>query len=375
MINPGNFYNWLSENDVNFFSGVPDSLLKNICAYITDNVPKKNHIISANEGGAVALAAGYYMSTGKIPLVYMQNSGIGNAVNPLLSLVDKQVYNIPVLLLIGWRGEPGVKDEPQHITQGEVTLDILHAIKIPYLVLEQDESQAKIQVNNAISEIKKSNIPYAIVVRKGTFDKYSIKDTIKSNYSLSREEAIKLIVKQLEGSEIIVSTTGKTSRELFECRTALEQPHHSDFLTVGSMGHSSQIALSIALNKPNRKIICLDGDGALLMHMGGLAIIGDLAPDNFIHIVINNGAHESVGGQPTVSFNIDIPALAKANNYKTAISVSNNDELIKALKNISKTSCPALIEVKVKVGSRDDLGRPTIKPVDNKIDFMKNLKK
>ncbi len=373
MINPKNFYDWLTKYQVEFFSGIPDSLLKNICAYITDNAPLEKHIIAANEGNAIALAAGYHMATNKIPMVYMQNSGIGNAVNPLLSLTDKQVYNIPVLLMIGWRGEPGIKDEPQHITQGEVTLDLLKAMKIPYTVLSQDETEAHAQLQNALTEIKKKNTPHALVIKKNTFDKYSIKGSDENKLELCREDAIKQIVNQLNGDEIIVSTTGKTSRELFECRASLNQPHHSDFLTVGSMGHSSQIALGIALSKPNKKVICFDGDGALLMHMGSLTITGSRAPKNYIHILINNGAHESVGGQPTVSFNIDIPALAMASKYKSATTVSTAKELDMALKSITENTCPALIEIKVRVGSRDNLGRPTIKPVDNKRDFMKNL--
>jgi len=373
MIHPKVFYDCLSSYNIQFFSGVPDSLLKDVCAYITDNAPKQSHIIAANEGNAIALAAGHHLATGNIPLVYMQNSGIGNAVNPLLSLVDEQVYKIPVLLLIGWRGEPGVEDEPQHITQGEVTLPMLEAMKIPYLVLDKDTEIAKSQVQDAIDEIKSSNAPFAIVVKKGTFEKYSIQTTLDSNYELSRETAIEKILDNLSGNEVIVSTTGKTSRELFECRASRKQPHNSDFLTVGSMGHASQIALGIALSKPDKKVICLDGDGAVLMHMGGLAIIGEMAPKNFIHIVMNNGAHESVGGQPTVGFDMDLPAVARANNYKSVQSVSTANEIAHALKHINEDSCPAFIEVKVKVGSRSDLGRPTIKPVENKENFMKNL--
>jgi phosphonopyruvate decarboxylase len=373
MIRPETFYSWLAGNNIEFFSGVPDSLLKDICAYITDHSPRSNHIIAANEGNAVALAAGYHMATRKIPLVYMQNSGIGNAINPLLSLVDKNVYNIPVLLMIGWRGEPGVKDEPQHVTQGEVTLNLLETLRIPYCILSQDEEKASEQMQQAITEMNQTGIPYAIVVKKGTFEKYTIKATIASDYELTRERAVQLIINQLTGNEVVVSTTGKTSRELFECREALGHPHHSDFLTVGSMGHSSQIALGIALSKPGRKVICLDGDGALLMHMGGLAITGSMAPDNYIHIVINNFAHESVGGQPTVGSQIDLVSIAKANGYASASSVSSANELSDALAAIGKDMCPALIEVKVRVGSRDDLGRPTIKPVDNKKDFMRNL--
>ncbi|MFA6404134.1 MAG: phosphonopyruvate decarboxylase [Salinivirgaceae bacterium] len=373
MIHPKTFYNWLKENNVDFFCGVPDSLLKDICAYITYNSPKNNHIIAANEGNAIALAAGYHIATNKIPLVYMQNSGIGNAINPLLSLTDKKVYNIPVILLIGWRGEPGNKDEPQHIKQGEVTLDLLDAMKIPYLVLSQIEEEAHEQIQKAIAKIEKTKEAYAIIVRSGTFDKYSIKNNIENDYELSREDAIKQIVNQLDGSEIVVSTTGKTSRELFEYRVALKQHHNSDFLTVGCMGHANQIALGIALNKPAKKVFCIDGDGALLMHMGSLAIIGSMAPNNLVHIVINNGSHESVGGQPTVGFNIDIPAIAIANSYKSAVQVSTAKELDIALKNINASDCPILIEVKVRVGSRDNLGRPTINPEKNKRNFMKNL--
>lgn len=370
MINTKNFYEYLINKKVEFFTGVPDSLLKDICAYITDNASKKDHIIAANEGNAIALAAGYHMATGKIPMVYMQNSGIGNTVNPLLSLTDKEVYNIPLLMMIGWRGEG--KDEPQHIKQGKVTADLLDAMGIPYLILDLDEQIAKNQIDNAIAKIKETNAAYAIIIRKGTFEKYKIQQKLENNYSLYREDAIKIIVDNLTGEEVIVSTTGKTSRELFEYREELNQDHNSDFLTVGSMGHASQIALGIAQNS-TKKVICIDGDGAVLMHMGGFAIIGAQAPNNFLHFVINNGAHESVGGQPTVGFDIDIPAIAMANKYKSAIRVTSKEELIAALQNVDNNAGPALIEVMTRTGSRDNLGRPTIKPVDNKKNFMNNL--
>jgi phosphonopyruvate decarboxylase len=355
MVRPEHFYEVLGSYDVDFFCGVPDSLLKDICAFITSNVPKEKHIITANEGNAIGLAAGYYMATSKIPLVYMQNSGIGNAVNPLLSLTDKQVYNIPLLLMIGWRGEPGKKDEPQHVTQGEVTIDLLETMRIPYLILSDTEGDVPGQIKEAISTIRETNSSYALIIKKGTFSNYSIKNKVSSAYNISREDAIKKIVDTLHGTEVIVSTTGKTSRELFEYRVSKGQPHNSDFLTVGSMGHSSQIALGIALARPERMVICIDGDGALLMHAGGLAIIGDQSPKNLLHIVINNGAHESVGGQPTVGFKIDIPAIAIANGYKSAISVSSIEDLEFAL-NDSSEKLPALIEVKVRTGSSEDLG-------------------
>lgn len=375
MISPKAFYEKLKENNIDFFSGVPDSLLKDICAYIMDNTPKENNIIAANEGNSVGLAAGYHLATGKIPLVYMQNSGLGNCVNPLLSLTDSQVYSIPVLLMIGWRGEPGLKDEPQHITQGEVTIDLLKAMKIPYLILSSDEKDLDNQINQAIEKIKETNSAFAIVVRKNSFEKYTIKTKKESSFELSREEVIESIVKNLSGNEVIVSTTGKTSRELFECRAKYNQPHSFDFLTVGSMGHSSQIALGIALNQKDKKVICIDGDGAVLMHAGSMAIVGDLAPKNYIHFIINNGAHESVGGQPTVCFGMDFPKIALASGYKSAYSVSTKQELAEILNNLENLESPLMVEVKVKMGSRSDLGRPTIKPVDNKKNFMQNLLK
>ena len=373
MVNTEFFYNSLVKKGVDFYSGVPDSLLQDICAFITDNAPKSNHIIAANEGNSVGLAAGYHMATGKIPMVYMQNSGLGNVVNPLLSLTDEKVYKIPLLLMIGWRGEPGVKDEPQHVTQGELTLGLLETMKIPYKILSPEQAEAEEQINQIISEIESSGTPHALIIRKGTFEKYSIKSPVKSNYEMTREQAIEIIVNELTDNDIIVSTTGKTSRELFEIREAKGQTHSADFLTVGSMGHASQIALGIAIAKPQRTVLCIDGDGALLMHMGSLAINGAMKAENVIHIVINNGAHESVGGQPTVGFNIDVPAIAKANGYSSAMSIETSEELQKVAKTIHNIKGPVLIEIKTKTGSRDDLGRPTISPVDNKTDFMKNL--
>ncbi len=374
MIKPELFYKWLTKANINFFSGVPDSLLKDICGYITDNTPSEKNIIAANEGNAVALAAGYHMASGTIPMVYMQNSGLGNTVNPLLSLTNKQVYDIPVLLMIGWRGEPGKKDEPQHVAQGRLTLELLDTMEIPYQILSDDVETAKKQFDLAIAHISENNQPFALVVRKSLFESYKLKATIKNNYKLMREEAIKQIVERLSGDEIIVSTTGKTSRELFEIREALGQGHDSDFLTVGCMGHANQIALGMAIAKPHRKVICIDGDGALLMHMGSLAINGAVSPKNFIHIVINNGSHESVGGQPTVADSIDVVKIAEANNYVSAVSVSTPEALNDILTGIVTLEGPALIEIKTKVGSRNDLGRPTIKPVDNKGALMQKLK-
>lgn len=374
MLDVSKIYDCLVKNGVDFFAGVPDSLLKNFCAYITDNVPTDKHIISANEGTAVGLAAGHYMATSKIPVVYMQNSGLGNAVNPILSLADEKVYSIPMLIMIGWRGEPNVKDEPQHIKQGLVTLELLDAMQIPYVVLSKDETEATLQVTDIMEKMRKTSSPVAIVIRKDTFAKYKLKKISTNEYPISREDAMKMVVDSLSDVDIVVSTTGKLSRELFEYREEKNQGHGRDFLTVGSMGHSSSIALGIALEKPNRNVYCFDGDGAFIMHTGAITNIGKLAPRNYRHIVFNNSAHESVGGQPTLAFDIDIPLIARAAGYKEAISVENKEQLDSALNYISSVKGPVLLEIKVKVSSRDDLGRPTTTPIENKKNFMEFLK-
>lgn len=373
MISTDQFYQSLISKNITFFTGVPDSLLKDICAYITDNTSKDHHIIAANEGGAIALATGYHIATGKTPLVYMQNSGIGNAVNPLLSLADTEVYSIPMLLMIGWRGEPGVKDEPQHIKQGKVTLDLLKVMKIPYAIVPNNIESAKDIILEAISYTNEYNAPYALIVKKGTFEPYKLKNTIKAEYPMTREAAIEFVVKYLNKDDIVVSTTGMTSRELFEIRNKLDQSHENDFLTVGSMGHANQIALGIALENPIRTVYCFDGDGAVLMHTGSMGIIGDIAPKNFKHIIFNNGAHDSVGGQPTVGFKTDFCKIAKAFNYRKVFHVKSLSELDNTLQEFKETEGPALIEILVNKGARKDLGRPTTSPVKNKLALMKNL--
>lgn len=373
MIAANKFYQSLISNGVKFFTGIPDSLLKDICAYITDNTSKERHIIAANEGGAIALATGHHLATGKTPLVYMQNSGIGNAINPLLSLADKEVYSIPILLMIGWRGEPGVKDEPQHIKQGEVTLDLLKVMKIPYAILPDNIESAKDVLQEALIYTKKNSAPYALIVKKGSFEPYTLKSSTYTPHTLTREEAIETVVKSLENNAIVVSTTGKASRELFEIRKKLNQTHENDFLTVGSMGHASQIALGIAIEKPNRDVYCFDGDGAILMHTGSMSIIGDLSPKNFKHIIFNNGVHDSVGGQPTVGFSTDFCSIAKAFNYKHVYQVKSLIELNTSLTEFKEVEGPALLEILVKKGARKNLGRPTTSPLDNKVALMKNL--
>ena len=375
MIQPQFFYDTLAELGIDFYTGVPDSLLKNICAYITDHSSRKKNIIAANEGGAVGLAAGYHLATGRIPLVYMQNSGEGNTVNPLMSLTDKDVYNIPLLLLIGWRGEPGVHDEPQHVKQGKVTLSLLDAMGIRYEILSTDEAECEEQLRRANQYMQETKEAFALIVRKGTFADYKLQNNIDTGLSLVREEAIKTVAASMESNAVVVSTTGMISRELFEYREAVGEGHARDFLTVGSMGHASQIALGIALQQGGRRVYCFDGDGASIMHMGGMAIVAQMHPSNYVHVVFNNGAHDSVGGQPTVGLQVNLVQVAEACGYQKAYSVSDKESLQEVLAQIKQEEGPLFVEVKVKKGARKDLGRPTTTPVENKEAMMAFLKK
>lgn len=374
MLQPKFFIDALASHGIDFFAGVPDSLLKNICAYITDTLPHEQNIIAANEGGAMGIAAGYHLATGKIPVVYMQNSGEGNIINPLASLTDKEVYNIPVLLLIGWRGRPGVHDEPQHVKQGKVTTGLLNTMGINYTVLNKDEDKTGKQIADAVDYMQHTNECYALVIEKDTFETYTLQNTVDSGLPTSRELAIETAVKCLQDDAVVVSTTGMISRELFEIRERRAEGHQHDFLTVGSMGHASQIALGIALQQPNRPVYCFDGDGASIMHMGNMAITAQMQPKNYIHIVFNNGAHDSVGGQPTVGLQIDLCAIAKAAGYKDAISVENTEQLEQAIKGMQQMEGPVLIEARVRKGNRKDLGRPTTTPIQNKEALMSFLK-
>ena len=367
MIDTKEFYDYLINNSIDFFTGVPDSLLSNLCACIKTNSSKEKNIISANEGNSIAMAAGYFLSTGRIGCVYMQNSGQGNAINPLLSLADEDVYSIPMLLIIGWRGEPGKHDEPQHVKQGKVTLTLLEAMGIEYAILSEEYQK---QIDYAVNYMKTYNKPYAIIVKKGTFTSFSIEPE-KTNFELTREEALKSIISQLDEDDIIVSTTGKTSREIFEIREYNHQGHSNDFLTVGSMGHTASIAFGMAIGT-DRNIWCIDGDGSFIMHMGSIAVVGSNMPKNFKYILNDNNAHESVGGQPTCSKSIDIPSIIKACGFKNIIIAETKEEIEKGIERMRIENSIAMI-LHTKQGSRDNLGRPTTSPQENKKALMKKL--
>lgn len=367
MINTKEFYDTLLQNDMDFFTGVPDSLLANLCACITDNTPAQKNIIAANEGNAVGIACGYHIATGHYGVVYLQNSGEGNAINPLLSIADEEVYSIPMLLIIGWRGEPGTKDEPQHKKQGKVTLALLEAMGIAYAVLQDDYRP---QLDAAVAYMKQSGKPYALVVRKGTFREYKGQKTV-ADLPLTRERALECVLDDIGGEDFIVSTTGKTSREIFEIREARGQSHAGDFLTVGGMGHTSSIALGMSLGT-ERNVYCIDGDGSFIMHMGSFAVTADKAGANFKYILNNNGAHESVGGQPTVGFKIDVAAILKAVGFKSVYVAQTEDEIHTAMQALAGEKLAALI-INTRQGSRDDLGRPTVSPKENKEAMMKKF--
>ena len=370
MIRPQYFYDTLKSYGIDFYTGVPDSLLKSLCAYLTENSESTKNIIAANEGGAIGLAAGHYLATKEIPVVYMQNSGIGNAVNPLLSLADEDVYRIPILLIVGWRGEPNIHDEPQHVKQGKITIPLFDTMGIKNEILATEEQDINEQIKRAVDYMQEKQTPYALIVKKGTFEKYKLLEKLEKHLELEREKAVQLVASDLDDNSVVVSTTGKISRELFEYREMKGENHEHDFLTVGSMGHSSQIALGIALAQKDRKVYCFDGDGAVIMHMGSLGIVGNLAPENFYHILFNNGAHDTVGGQPTIGFNINFIQIAHHLGYKSVISVDNENALQSILHSLDTYEAPVFLEIKVRKGSRDDLGRPTTTPIQNKQSLM-----
>ncbi len=370
-----NVEDFVSVLGCDFFTGVPDSQLKALCDYLmnTYGIDEKHHIIAANEGNCTALAAGYHLATGKIPVVYMQNSGEGNIINPVASLLNDKVYAIPTIFVIGWRGEPGVHDEPQHIYQGEITCKLLDLMDIDNFVIDKDTDRDAIVsvMENSFNDILKAGKNVAFVVKKGALT-YDEKVVYENDNLMEREEIIEHII-GISEDDPIISTTGKASRELFELREKYNQSHKYDFLTVGSMGHTSSIALTIAINKPDKKIWCIDGDGSILMHMGAMALVGETNPKNFIHVVINNGAHETVGGMPTVAKDIDLVSIAKSCGYSYAVSVDNFDDLDHQLEKAKNLNELSLIEIKSSIGARADLGRPTTTPIENKEKFMKFL--
>ncbi len=376
MLRVEEFHDLLEAHGVAFFTGVPDSQLGSFCDFITERYGAgTQHMLAANEGNAAAIAAGYHLATGAVPLVYMQNSGLGNAVNPLTSLLDPQVYGIPAVLLVGWRGRPGVHDEPQHVKMGQITPALLDVLGVEHFVLDADTTAE--QVTAVLSERFAPQLAQghavAFVAAKGAFAPHSSLRAPRA-LPLSREQAVGMLAAGLGQQDFLVSTTGKTSRELYEYRVNHGQGGERDFLTVGSMGHASSIALALAENQPGKRFWCLDGDGALLMHAGAMALIGSRKPANLVHVLLNNAAHESVGGMPTVADSVDWLAVARACGYVSARRVADADALASALEALRAEAGPAFLQIDVNLDCRVDLGRPKSMPQDNKRAFMEALR-
>ncbi len=375
MIRPGIFVDVLG-GDTPFFTGVPDSLLKQLGTHLEAALPASQHVIAANEGAAVGLAIGHHLRTGSVPVVYLQNSGVGNTVNPLLSLADTEVYGVPLVLLIGWRGQPGVKDEPQHVKQGRVMAQLLDAMEIPYFVLPHDEEAALAMAADVRATALSISGPVAILVEADTFatSEATVTAVQLAPDLPSREEALVAFAEAVGEDAAIVCTTGMLGREMFEYREAHPRTELRDFLCVGGMGHASSIAQGIALADPDADVWAFDGDGALLMHQGSLAVNAKAASPNFFHVVFNNGVHDSVGGQPTAIANVDVPAIAKASGYRGSARIRSCDQAAAAVSEARKVGGPYLIEIQVRPGNRKDIGRPTRTPAQSKDAFSAALR-
>jgi phosphonopyruvate decarboxylase len=374
MISPERFAASLAEQGVTFYTGVPDSLLKQLNSHILQAMPREQHVIAANEGAAVGIAIGHYLRTGKPAAVYLQNSGFGNMVNPLLSLADPDVYGVPMIIIVGWRGQTGVKDEPQHVKQGRVMAPLLDAAELPWTVLPKDDAEAEQCVKDAVATAMERGTPYVLMVEKDTFAEPASMPAKVASDLPSREEALTALVEAVGNDTVIVSTTGMLSRELFEYRVRTGTDGERDFLTVGGMGHASSIALGVAMAETEREVWCFDGDGALLMHMGSGAVIADHAPAHYFHVVFNNGVHDSVGGQPTSIDKVDVAAAARAMGYRYAASTSDLSTLPAQVAALREHGGPSLLELRVRPGNRADIGRPTRSPQESKRAFMSALR-
>lgn len=365
MIKPQDFFEILSENNYEYFCGVPDSTLKYLCSYIDDLA--NDHLICANEGSAIGNAIGYHLATGKVPVVYMQNSGFGNAINPILSMASKEIYKIPMLIIMGWRGEPRIQDEPQHLHQGKVLLPSMEAMELDYDILPTNLESVQKLVTQMTSKIQDENRPYFLIVKKGTFEEYKNVKKVETN-TLNRIHVIKEIIKTFPTQKFI-SSTGFISRELFEVREECHSAHNQDFLTIGAMGHASQIAYSYAKNSKS-KTICLDGDGSFLMHMGGTTAIKSQQDIDIVHIVLNNGVHLSVGGQATIAAELELCNIAHECGFKHSYKIQNQEELSTILDEIKDKTGPIFIDIKVSKEIKKELMRPNLTPLEMKNLFM-----
>ena len=354
MHDPDVFLKSLIDADIELFVGVPDSLLSGLISAFESN-NKICHLVAANEGNALALAAGYHLATNKLPLVYMQNSGFGNIINPYLSLTCKQVYQIPMIIIMGWRGCPEKNDEPQHLFQGKVQIDLLKTLDIPFVVLDEnfDSKSMRVITKKAIQEKR----AVCILIKKGAFITKPLQLNAKM-LPMNRRIAISIIVKYLPENSVVIATTGKIAREAYDIMSEAGKRHQL-FMNVGAMGHCSSVALGLAIGRPEVKVICLDGDGALIMHMGALSLIGKVQCRNFYHILLNNGCHESVGGCPSAADTVDFLGVAKASSYNSSYKASSEGDMNHMIDDFFEKEGPVFLEAKISLTQGDDPSRPS----------------
>lgn len=373
MVNQQYLFESLKKMGIDFYTGVPDSLLNNFCLYMVQNIPDGQHVMAANEGNAVAIAAGHYMATGKIPIVYMQNSGIGNATNPLLSLTHDCVYGIPMILVIGWRGDPAINDHAQHKKQGELTPVLMKDMDIPYEILD-DENTVIQKFEWAVSKTKEISSPVALIAKKAILTEKVKKQEYPESGLMNREEAVSAVVDVLGEDAIYLGTTGRATREVHEQLKIHGVSEGHEFQNVGSMGHVSSVGLGIALAKPEQKVVVFDGDAATVMHMGALATNCRYKAGNMIHIVLNNGVNESVGGQPSAGYLVDLTKIAAACGYKTSVhAVTRKEELQTLVREHKNDGMPLFIDVHVRQGIRSDMPKLIIDHKAQKKALMANL--
>ena len=354
MVNQEQLFKSLEEHGIDFFTGVPDSLLNDFCLYLCHHYNNDRHVMAANEGNAIAIAAGHYLATGKISVIYMQNSGIGNATNPLLSLAHETVYGIPMILVIGWRGDPTIKDHAQHKKQGELTPVLMKDMDIPYEILDDDETVIE-KFKWAALKAKEISSPVALIAKKGILTQKEKHQEYPDSTLMNREKAISAVIDIFGSNAIYLATTGRATRELHEQLKLHGIAQGHEFLNVGSMGHVSSVALGMAIAQPDKKIVVFDGDAAAVMHMGSLATIGRYQPKNLIHIVLNNGVNESVGGQPSAGQVINLTSIAKACGYATSIYVEKSKDLKTVIDMLSESGMPVFIDIHVRQGIRQDM--------------------
>ena len=375
MVNQEQLFKSLQEQGIDFFTGVPDSLLNDFCLYLCSHYGNDRHIMAANEGNAIAIATGYYLATGKIPVVYMQNSGIGNATNPLLSLAHPTVYGIPMILVIGWRGDPAIKDHAQHKKQGELTPVLMKDLDIPYDILDNEETVID-KFRWAAAKSQDISAPVALIAKKGILTQKEKHQDYPKSTLMNREEAISAVIDVFGSDAIYLGTTGRATRELHEQLKLHNIGVGHEFQNVGSMGHVSSVALGMAIARPDKKIIVFDGDAAAVMHLGSLATIGRYQPINLIHILLNNGVNESVGGQPSAGYVVDMTSVAKACGYLTTEQfVVSKNELKAAVRILSQGEKPCFIDVHVRQGIRNDMPKLDINHHLYKFDLLCQFRK